>query len=418
MSMKPKMCQKSLMNNNQNSANISLAQWLARLETGHSKKIDLGLQRVKQVYENLAIAKIAPTIITVAGTNGKGSTVAILSAICQQAGYKVGEFTSPHLLKYNERIKINSQNASDEQIVAAFSMIETACGNISLSYFEYATLAAAIIFKQEHVDIAILEVGLGGRLDSVNTIDTDCAVITTIDIDHCNWLGDSKEAIGYEKAGIMRAGKPAIYGDVNCPQSIIDYAKKIQAELNFVSDFTIKDSFSLNIAGDYQIKNVKTAILALKSLNQLQISDENIQQGLKNIQLFARLQIVSHNPEVIVDVSHNQQAAIELSNWLQQNPIKGKTIAVFAVLADKKPINWLHYFQAVIAVWCISQVDSERAMPTNELLQALAESAQLICSFDSVSQAYEKAKIMAEKDDRIIVFGSFYTVSEVLATLS
>ena len=219
------------MNNNQKSANTSLAQWLERLETGHSKKIDLGLQRVKQVYENLAIAKIAPTIITVAGTNGKGSTVAILSAICQQAGYKVGEFTSPHLLKYNERIKINSQNASDEQIIAAFSMIEKACGNISLSYFEYATLAAAIIFKQQQVDIAILEVGLGGRLDSVNAIDTDCAVITTIDIDHCNWLGNTKEVIGYEKAGIMRTGKPAIYGDVNCPQSIIDYAKKIKAQL-------------------------------------------------------------------------------------------------------------------------------------------------------------------------------------------
>jgi len=392
----------------------SLKWWLTRLETQHSKKIDLGLERVKQVYSALSIEKIAPTIITVAGTNGKGSTVAILSAICQQAGYKVGEFTSPHLLNFNERIKINNVEVSDDEIIQVFECIELACGAISLSYFEYATLAATIVFKQQQVDVALLEVGLGGRLDSVNVIDADCAIITSIDIDHTNWLGDTIELIAYEKAGIMRKNKPVIYGDVDCPKAISDFAKKINAKLVIAKQFDFNSFPQPNLNGLYQYKNAATAYTALKMLKRLKISNKNIVDGLKNIQLTGRLQVIGENPAIIIDVSHNKQAAQQLAKWLCENPIKGQTYAVFAVLADKKPIDWLDYFSGCIDVWCISQVQSERALAVNDLLQVLAEKSKLICSFTTVTQAFEKAQLIAEEKDRIIVFGSFYTVSEVL----
>lgn len=395
--------------------NKSLNQWLQKLETQHNKKIDLGLERVSQVYANLQLEKIAPTIITVAGTNGKGSTVAILSALLQQAGYTVGEFTSPHILSFNERIKINFQAVNNQTIVTAFETIEHNLDDISLSYFEYATLAAAIVFKSKQVDVAILEVGLGGRLDSVNIIDTDCAVITTIDIDHTNFLGNDIESIAFEKAGIMRHNKPVIYGDVNCPQSIIKQAQSIGAHLIF-SDKLDTNIYALpNLNGNYQLLNAATAIKAIESLKpEISISIEQINKGLRNIQLDGRLQIISKSPEVWIDVSHNRQAALSLSDWLQKNPITGQTIAVFAVLDDKKPIEWLIEFKDCIDVWCISQVDSERTMPKHKLLYALSETAQLILSFDMVSQAFEKANIISNDNDRIIVFGSFYTVSEVM----
>jgi len=390
----------------------SLPQWLDKLETSHNKKIDLGLERVRKVYNYLNLEKIADMIITVAGTNGKGSTVNILSSICHQANLKVGAFTSPHIQKYNERICINNNEVSDSEIVKAFELIEENLNGISLSYFEYSTLAALIIFKNNHVDVALLEVGLGGRLDSVNVVDTDCAIITTIDIDHTDWLGEDIESIGFEKAGIMRTNKPAIYGDTNCPQSIIDYANKIKAELILTQSQI--ESYQTNLIGNYQQKNINTAIKALKTLS-LSISQKDIEKGLKKVKLKGRLQTISTNPEVIIDVSHNEQAAIELANWLKENTIQGKTLAVFSVLDDKNVDKWLSYFRHVIDVWCISQIDSYRAMPKQELLINLSDSARLITSFDSIKKAFEGAKLMSKENDRIIVFGSFYTVSEVLA---
>jgi len=391
----------------------SLKDWLNLLETKHSKKIDLGLTRVTQVYNNLKLGKIAETVITVAGTNGKGSTVAILSSLCQKANYKVGAFTSPHIIYFNERIKVNDQAVNDAQIIKAFELIECHLNHITLSYFEYATLAALIIFKQQKVDICVLEVGLGGRLDSVNIVDTDCAIITTVDIDHTTWLGNDIESIAFEKAGIMRKNKPVIYGDNNCPKSIIQHAKKINAELTFATDRNIK-LYELNILGDYQKTNARTAITAIDKLQHIKINDEIIKNALKNIKLQGRLQIISESPTLIIDVSHNKQAAHELSLWLSNNPIEGKTIAVFAVLADKEPVDWLTEFKQTIDVWCISSVNYDRAMPTNDLLQVLSNSAKLITSFDSVREALSAAKEIAEENDRILVFGSFYTVSEAM----
>ncbi len=394
--------------------NKSLNCWLKTLETSHNKKIDLGLDRVKSVLRNLKLGKIAPTIITVAGTNGKGSTVAILSSILQQAGYKVGEFTSPHIRVYNERIKVNSQDCHDKVIVSAFEQIESSLNGVTLSYFEYSTLAATSIFKLLEVDVAILEVGLGGRLDSVNAIDTDCAIITTIDIDHTEWLGDTIESIGFEKAGIMRSYKPVIYGGKNCPQSIINYAEKINANLVFVD---VPKIVKLNINGRYQQTNARTAITALRQLEHLNVNNNDIAGGLVSVKLQARLQVVSHNPTIIFDVSHNHQAAKELAVWLSENPIEGKTFATFGVLADKEPINWLDQFENTIDVWSITQVDNYRAMPIADLLKVLSSFAKLITSHKNVEMALKATKTMARKEDRIIVFGSFYVVSDAVSSM-
>ncbi len=390
----------------------SLKQWLSTLETKHNKKIDLGLERIKKVYDSLKLEKISPTIITVAGTNGKGSTVAILSSITQQGQYKVGCFTSPHILSFNERIQINSKNVADSEIIQAFELIEDNLNGVTLSYFEYATLAAFIVFKKHQVDISILEVGLGGRLDSVNVLDTDCAIITTIDIDHTEWLGDDIESIAFEKAGIIRANKPVIYGDTDCPLSIISHAGNVGANLTIVDPpFEIP---KINIKGKYQTKNARTAITALSLIPEIHISEDNINKGLLNIQLSGRLQTIATQPEIIVDVSHNKQAALSLANWLRENPVTGKTIAVFAVLKDKHAVKWLDEFKGLIDCWCISDLESERTLPKNELLQLLADSYKLVMSFGSVQQAFAKAKIIADSNDRIVVFGSFYTVSEVM----
>ena len=397
----------------------SLESWLNKLEINHSKKIDLGLKRVAAVFKSLNLGKIAPVIISIAGTNGKGSTVAMVSAIAQKSGYKVGEFTSPHILRYNERIKINSIAVSDEHITAAFELIEQNLNGISLSYFEYSTLAAAIIFKQEKVDVAVLEVGLGGRLDSTNVIDSDCAIITTIAIDHTNWLGNTIESIAHEKAGIMRKNKPVIYGDKSCPNSIVQHAKKCGANLILSENVKTNQPLKLNIEGEFQQKNAKTAVVALKALsNKLRISDKDIEKGLLDIKLSGRLEVISTNPSIIIDVSHNEQAAQELSHWLKSNPINGKTIAVFAVLSDKNAAGWFKYFKDVIDIWCVSAVDNPRAMPVKDLMTHLANSASLITSFPNVQTAMTKAKVMASPTDRIIVFGSFYTVSDALTSIN
>ncbi len=397
----------------------SLESWLNKLEINHSKKIDLGLKRVAAVFKSLKLGKIAPVIISIAGTNGKGSTVAMVSAIAQKSGYKVGEFTSPHILRYNERIKINSIAVSDNHITAAFELIEQNLNGISLSYFEYSTLAAAIIFKQEKVDVAVLEVGLGGRLDSTNVIDSDCAIITTIAIDHTNWLGNTIESIAHEKAGIMRKNKPVIYGDKSCPNSIVQHAKKCGANLILTENVKTNQPLKLNIEGEFQQKNAKTAVVALKALsNKLRISDKDIEKGLLDIKLSGRLEVISTNPSIIIDVSHNEQAAQELSHWLKSNPINGKTIAVFAVLADKNAAGWFKYFKDVIDIWCVSAVDNPRAMPVKDLMTHLANSASLITSFPNIQTAMTKAKVMASPTDRIIVFGSFYTVSDALTSIN
>lgn len=417
----------------------SLAEWLSRLEKAHGGKIDLGLERVGQVYRLLRLAPVAPTVMTVAGTNGKGSTVAMLDAICRQAGYRTGCFTSPHLVRYNERFRIGNRPVGDESIVEAFTAIEQARGDVSLSYFEFSTLAALWLFKQAAVDVAILEVGLGGRLDSVNVVDTDCAVITTVDIDHEKWLGNTREAVGREKAGIFRPGKPAICGDPDCPLSVRRTACQQRAKLFCRErDFTLRrhksgqsdrfDWLGWNrdlpnlprpaLRGDWQLHNAATAIAALESLaDRLDIPPAAYAAGLQAVTLMGRLQRLQTRPEVLVDVAHNAQSATALAHWLQQNPVSGRTLAVFGALADKHAENWLPQFRFLVDEWVATAPRSERALSASDCQQLIekATGGPVISSQPDPLRAYEKALEWLDENDRLLVFGSFFVLDPILA---
>ena len=417
----------------------TLDEWLQRLEKAHGGKIDLGLERVGWVYQRLQLAPVAPVVITVAGTNGKGSTVAMLDAICRQAGYHSGCFTSPHLIRYNERFSVDGQPVTDEAILEAFDAIEKARGEISLSYFEFSTLAALWLFKQAAVDVAILEVGLGGRLDSVNVVDTDCAVITTVDIDHEHWLGNTREAVGREKAGIFRPGKPAICGDPDCPLSVRRTACQQRARL-FCRDkeFTVcqregnpssgfdwlgwtRDLPNLPqpaLRGHWQLQNAATAIAALESLaGRLDISPSDYAAGLRSVSLAGRLQRLQAAPEVLVDVAHNAQSATALASWLQHNPCSGRTVALFGALADKHAETWLPQFRFLVDAWVATAPQSERALSAPECQQLIEINlgGPVLFAEKDPLQAYEKALATLDKNDRLLVFGSFFVLDPILA---
>lgn len=414
----------------------TLSDWLRHLESAHGGKIDLGLERAGQVYRHLQLAPVAPVVISVAGTNGKGSTVAMLDAICRQAGYRTGCFTSPHLVHYNERMVIGGQPAPNEAIVAAFEAIESARGAVSLSYFEFTTLAALWLFKRAAVDVAILEVGLGGRLDAVNIVDADCAVITTVDIDHEQWLGNTREAVGREKAGIFRPGKPAICGDPDCPLSVRRIACQHRARLfRRDTDFTVRyidgpgfdwlgwsrDITDLPLpalAGDWQLQNAATAIAALESLpGHLRITPDDYAAGLRAVTLPGRLQRLHNTPEIIVDVAHNAQSAAALARWLRQNPARGRTVAVFGALADKHAADWLGPFRFVVDAWVATEPVSERAMPLADCagLIKVATGGPLLFAEREPLQACRRAFGELQPDDRLLVFGSFFVLDPVLA---
>ncbi len=416
----------------------TLAQWLHWLETAHGGKIDLGLERVGEVYKRLQLAPVAPMVISVAGTNGKGSTVAMLDAICRQAGYRTGCFTSPHLLRYNERFSLQGQPASDEAVVAALNAVQKARGDVSLSYFEFTTLAALWLFKKTQVEVAILEVGLGGRLDSVNVVDADCAVVTTVDIDHTQWLGHDREAVGREKAGIFRPFTPAICGDLNSPLSVRRVACQKRARLFKRNvDFTVQRheagerhvfdwlGWSRNLralpmpalAGDWQVDNAATAIAALESVaDKLTISPEDYAAGLRAVKLAGRLQLLQSAPEVLVDVAHNAQSANALAQWLQQNPVAGRTVALFGVLADKQAAEWLPQFRFLVDSWVATEPVSGRAVSVNEC-QALIESATgttVKLAQADPWQAYQQAIGELQENDRLLIFGSFFVLDPIL----
>ncbi len=411
-----------------------LSAWLRHLETAHDRKIDLGLERVGAVYAALQLAPVAPVVITVAGTNGKGSTVAMLDAICQAAGYKTGRFTSPHLLRYNERIVINGQEATDSAIVSAFRRIEEARGHITLSYFEYTTLAALYLFKQAAVDVAILEVGLGGRLDSVNVVDTDCALITTVDIDHTQWLGDNRESVGREKSGIFRPGRPAVCGDPDCPLSVRRQACQRGARLYRRDiDFDIRlhdsgfdwlgwhrDILALplpSLPGVWQCQNAATAVAALESLRErLPIPEEAYGMGLHQARLPGRLQQLRQQPEIRIDVAHNAQAAAALACWLKQNPSPGKTVAVLGVLADKNAHEWLGQFRFLVDAWVATQPVSERALPVAKCAELIRKTtgAPLLAAHTDPLAACHMALTGLDTDDRLLVFGSFFVLEPVI----
>ena len=412
---------------------MNLSDWLGYIESIHPSTVDLTLERIKLVVERLNL-NISFSIITVGGTNGKGSTCAILESIYKEAGYKVGCYTSPHFLHFNERIKIHTTPVSDELICEAFTKIESVRKDVSLTYFEYGTIAAMIIFADADLDIAILEVGLGGRLDAVNVFDSDCAIVTTVDLDHMDYLGHTREAIGFEKAGIYRAHKNAICGDFAPPQSLIKHCESIHAELKIIGkdfayeahhdsfDFLIDSSFVMNVPlpklqGDFQLANAANALMAVKIIeDQLPLTETAIQQGIAKALLPGRFEEVKLNPSLILDVAHNPQAAKSLSHNLRAHAISGKTIAIFSILRDKDILGVIQALSLDIDSWYVAEIQNERAADIETISKAIQKvnpSAHIV-PIKNIQEAYQFGSKEVTRNDRIIVFGSFFTVADIM----
>ncbi|MFO1352442.1 MAG: bifunctional tetrahydrofolate synthase/dihydrofolate synthase [Gammaproteobacteria bacterium] len=412
----------------------TLADWLAWQERSHPRVIDLGLERVATVLERLGVKPPPFQVITVAGTNGKGSTVAFLHAILRAGGFRVGAYTSPHLLRYNERVRIDGEMASDVQFCRAFAEIDAARGELSLSYFEFGTLAAFLIFRDAGVEVAVLEVGMGGRLDAVNTLDADAAAVIMIDIDHTEWLGQDRDSIGYEKACIYRAGRPAILADPDPPASVLRHAEAIGARLyRYRSDFDFTQSGATwnwwwrggesltslplpRLAGEHQLLNAAAAIMTLRTLaERLPLAREAIVMGLRNAQARARFERIPGAVEWILDVGHNPQAARTLAQCLNERPGHGQTLGVVGMLRDKDCARVAEALRERIDGWYSATLDGARGQTGEALAAVLREAgAHAVRAFATVADACRAAREDAAPGDRIVVFGSFHTVAAAL----
>lgn len=411
----------------------SLGDWLTRLEQMHPSAIELGLDRVRCVRDALGLVPRFP-VLTVGGTNGKGSTCAYLEAILGAAGYRTGLYTSPHLLRYNERVRIAGVESSDADLVRAFERIDAARGETSLTYFEFGTLGAMQQFVDAGVDVAILEVGLGGRLDAVNVFDADVAVVTGVDLDHMDYLGDTREAIGFEKAGIYRAGRPAVCADPDPPVPLLDHARRIGSDLRCLGrEFSIEaagKSWTYRgpawhwpnlpqpaIAGPIQLRNAAGALAVLEAAQaRLPVSEAAIRRGLATARATGRFQRIGTRPEVVVDVAHNPDAGRALATTLRAEPVSGRTLAVVGMLADKDADGVFAALAGCVDAWWTCTPDSPRARDAADLahtLRAHAGKAPVVVQAD-VKTALAAARGAAGEDDRILVFGSFYTVAAVL----
>lgn len=407
-------------------ATSPLSVWLDYLNHIHTSAIDLGLERVSQVCQRASLTKPAPTVITVAGTNGKGSTCALMEAILLDAGYSVGVYSSPHLIRYNERVRINGVDQPDEAHTEAFAYIEQQRGDISLSLFEFGTLAALYQFKQQQVDVVLLEVGLGGRLDATNVVEHDVSVITSLAIDHVDWLGDDINVIGFEKAGIFRSNKPAVCGQPQAPATVAGHADDIGAKLHQVGiqyDYALEPgnktwcwksgSFSLDDlpVPALPLANAATALMAL-GCAELDISDVNIVKGLETAELPGRMQKIAANPEVLLDVAHNPHSAQYLVEQIKQQYPNTVIHTVVAMLHDKDIAATLTQLSEISANWYPASLEGPRAATAKELCQHLP---QVVASYDNPAAAFQAAQVKAQPGELILVVGSFHTVGEVLA---
>ena len=385
----------------------TLDDWLSWQEELMEETIVLGLERVQIVYERLFPNGVPFAAITVAGTNGKGSTIAFIDSIYRESKYKVGRSTSPHLINYNERFAIDGVDVSDASIIAAFELIEAKREGILLTYFEFSTLATLIIFANEAVDLAILEVGLGGRLDSVNVVDCDVSVITNIAIDHTDYLGDTREAIGKEKAGIMRASKPCICGDQDPPISLLSYAKEIDSPLTF-----IKQGYKgeIGLEGIHQKLNAAVAIKAIEKLDdRFPVSNDMILKGVKKARIVARFEKIPVGDKTIVlDVAHNPEAVKTLVNTLSESPME--TVAIFSALADKNIDDMIGLASDTIKHWFLVPLSAERAIQMEALENKFSKS-QVTTVCLNMDNAIEKALALINIK-RIVIFGSFYTIAD------
>lgn len=423
----------------------NLQSWLSWQENLHSVEIDLGLGRVQQVAIALGIpVKWSVPVIMVAGTNGKGSSVSILESIYHHAGYKVGSYTSPHLINYNERIKINRHPVSDELICHAFEKIDQARQlengeEISLTYFEFGTLAALTILNAAELDVVILEVGLGGRLDAVNIVDASVALITPIAIDHQSWLGNTREEIAAEKAGIIKANSLTVYNDPEPADAVSKRAKQCASLLHCLHrdfdyqlnnnqwQFTSSHNTSLiaglpkpSLAGEFQLQNAAAAIQVTKLLSDaLPFSHEVFNKALLDIKCQGRFEKINSAPDIYIDVAHNAHAVAALAVNLQQEPCAGRTIAVMAMLEDKAICDALKLIDSEIDVYYLAGLQGNRALSVQELKQRIQEciSDDKLTQNETVEIAIKEALAKVVDGDRIIVFGSFITVSEAIQTI-
>jgi len=412
-----------------------LDDWLELQQSVHPRSIDLGLARVGRVARLLGLDQPQCPVITVAGTNGKGSVVAHSDALLRAMGFSTGVFTSPHLVRYNERLCVNGAEASDEEIVAAFERIETARTDTTLTYFEFNALAALALFAARRVDVAVLEVGLGGRLDAANLVDADVGVIASIGFDHRDWLGDTLEAIGREKAGIFRAGKPAVLGSPEMPASVHETiaavgARPVIAESDFRwsvhaagwnyhgLEVTLERLPSSALAGAIQYRNASTAFAAVESLRLGKRIDERVATAaLRSVQLRGRFQIVPGPVEWILDVAHNEPAARVLASHLAARPCAGRTIAVTGILGDKDIPAVGRLLQPVVDHWILCTVSEPRGLPAQELQRRLALGELSTELASSAEAGCEAAKRRAVPGDRVVVFGGFHIVGRALEWL-
>lgn len=410
----------------------SLSEWLHYFENRPQQEIQLGLSRIKTVAEQLKLIPLDTIVISVAGTNGKGSTVAMLEAIYCEAGYRVGAYTSPHLLFFNERIRLNQQPISDDSLCQAFTRTEEARGSIHLTYFEMATLAALLTFKQSQLDVVILEVGLGGRLDATNIVDADLAIITTIDFDHEEHLGNTVEAIGFEKAGILRQNQMSIYADVNIPSSIVRRAYDLNVQMMCLNqdyfyelhDNQLKVSFASGktICLPQPLLHPNAAVAGViasqRLMSSLPITLASLEKSVQSVYLAGRQQVIYDTICTVLDVSHNPQAVrllvTRVKSLMSDRPT-GKIHAVFSGLKDKDLCGLINPMHSLVDDWYSAVLDSHRAASLSMLAEVFEQSVGVKPRmFDSITEAYQAARQRARPGDIIIVYGSFFVVSPII----
>jgi dihydrofolate synthase / folylpolyglutamate synthase len=433
----------------------TLAEWLTLQESVHPKTIDMGLTRVTSVARTLGVSKPAYRVITVGGTNGKGSTVVHLDRLLRTAGVVAGMFTSPHFIRYNERIQVGGVEVRDEELVAAFERIEHARGTTTLTFFEYNLLAALLIFAEHAVEVAVLEVGLGGRLDAVNLVDADVAVVCSIGLDHRDYLGDTLDLIGAEKAGIFRAGRPAVLGTEDMPASVYSaiaalHARPVVAGRDFTwrveegarwsysgLRLSLRDLPPSALAGSIQYRNAATALAALEALEMvtptvaatlggqpalaqspLALSERTVAEALRDVRLPGRFESVQVNSvEWILDIAHNEPAAAVFAGHVRERPIKGRTFAVVGILGDKDAGAIARLLGPVVDHWILCALPGPRGTSAAELASRMSLPASAVTLAESVEEGCAVARTTAKPGDRVLVFGSFHTVGPAMQWL-
>jgi dihydrofolate synthase/folylpolyglutamate synthase len=404
----------------------TLAEWLGYIERQHPKSIALGLDRASAIFSRMKLELRCP-VFSVGGTNGKGSTCAMLESILRAAGYRTGLYTSPHLLRYNERVRVAGVEAADEALAESFEAVEQARGDVPLTYFEFATLGALYHFSREKIEAAILEVGLGGRLDAVNIVDPDCAVLTSVGIDHVDYLGATREEIGREKAGIFRAGRPAVIAEPDPPRSVLeapgeklivgrDFGYQAQSgQWSYWGPGGRRGGLAYPaLRGKLQLRNAAAAICALGTVD-LPLAMQDVRRGLAEVQLPGRFQVLPGRPQVILDVAHNAQAAKVLAQNLADSSFARETIAVCGMLRDKDIAAVLRELAPRVTRWHLASLPGPRGAAASDLERHVSTEKHL---FGSAAEAFGAAKALAGEDDKIVVFGSFLTVAEVMAWLN